>query len=215
MGDGHSKSKKGHGHSQAPPPPQQDLNEVLINMKMKSKAFSRESNRSLKEKDKYYTQAKQAMQKGNEEGARMFLELAQQKQNEYMQYLRLSHRLEVIQGQIRSKSKNAEMVNDLAQFTPILQATSNEMPIEQMYMKLEQFSTAYDDLQVKGMILEDGMDKTLGEKGGYKNVDNMMNGLKAEVAMEMGVNAETAPPQAQVQQEQNANQDFYADLKNL
>lgn len=212
MGDKHSKPEKGHQQPQQKAP---DITETLIQMKMKSKAFSRESNKSLKEKDRYYTQAKQAMQKGNEEGARMFLELAQQKQNEYMQYMRLAHRLEVIQGQIRSKTQNASMVNDLAQFTPILQATSNEMPIEQMYMKLEQFSTAYDDLQVKGMILEDGMDKTLGEKGGYKNVDNMMAGLKAEVAMDMGVNAETAPPQAQVQQEQNANQDFYADLKNL
>lgn len=214
MGNDHSSNHNAPVHN-APPPP--DMMEILINMKMKSKSFTRESNRSLKEKDKYYKQAKAALEKGNEEGARMFLELAQQKQNEYMQYMRLATRLEVIGAQLKSKTQNVEMVNALNQFTPILQQQNQNMPIEQMYMKMEGFSNAYDDLVIKGNILEDGMEKTLGEKGGYKNVDNMMNGLKAEVNMEMGVQPEMqqqAQPQQQ-QQDSNANDDFYNNLKAL
>ena len=49
--------------------------EVLLQMKMKSKQFMRESNKSLKEKETYYKKAKESMRKGNEEGARMFLEM--------------------------------------------------------------------------------------------------------------------------------------------
>jgi len=94
-----------------------------------------------------------------------------------------------------------------------------DMPIEQMYMKLENFNTAYDDLTIKGNILDDGMEKTLGEKGGFKNVDNMMNGLKAECAMEMGVNPtiDVAQQQQEQQQQQQtaANDDFYANLKDI
>ena len=89
------------------------------------------------------------------------------------------------------------------------------MPIEQMYGKLEKFNTAYDDLSIKGNILDDGMEKTLGEKGGHKNVDNMMNGLQAEVGMEMGITPELNPIAEQDQQAKQANNDFYNDLKNM
>ena len=47
-----------------------------------------------------------------------------QKQNEAMQYMRMSHRLDVISGQVKSKLKSTELMNDLAQFTPFLEASA-------------------------------------------------------------------------------------------
>merc|ERR1711939_711510 len=113
-------------------------------------------------------------------------------------------RLETLAVQLKSKNNSVDMINNLDAITPILELQSLDMPIEQMYMKLEKFNTAYDDLTIKGNILDDGMEKTLGEKGGYKNVDNMMNGLKAEVNMEMGVNPEINVDQQQQQQQQTS-----------
>merc|ERR1712039_109259 len=107
------------------------------------------------------------------------------------------------------------MTENLNMLTPVLEMQAENMPIEQMYTKLENFNKAYDDLTIKGNILDEGMEKTLGEKGGYKNVNTMMNGLKAEVAMEMGTNVEVTPEQEQQQQQTNANNDFYANLKDL
>ena len=189
---------------------QPDLMEVLIGMKMKSKMFNRQAGKSLKEKKKYYEQAKKMMKAGNEEGAQMYLELCNQKDQENKQFMRMAVRLETIAVSIKSKQNSVDMVNNLDQITPILEMQSVDMPIEQMYGKLEAFNHAYDDLTIKGNILDDGMEKTLGEKGGYKNVDNMMNGLKAEVAMEMGVNPEINPMKQQEQQNSEANNDFYA-----
>merc|ERR1711939_439763 len=118
--------------------------------------------------------------------------------------MRMAVRLETLQVQIASKNNSVDMVNHLNAITPILDMQSADMPIEQMYGKLENFNKAYDDLSIKGNILDDGMEKTLGEKGGYKNVDNMMNGLKAEVNMEMGVNPEINVDQQQQQQQQTS-----------
>merc|ERR1712119_58824 len=141
------------------------------------------------------------MKSGNEEGARMYLELAQQKDAENKQFMRMGVRLETLQVQISSRNNSVEMTNHLNQITPILQMQSADMPIEQMYGKLENFNKAYDDLSIKGNILDDGMEKTLGEKGGYKNVDNMMNGLKAEVGMEMGITPDMDMEQQQAQKQ--------------
>ena len=191
-----------------PAPP--DLMEVLINMKMKSKMFNRQAEKAAKEKTKYYEQAKKQLKKGNEEGAQMYLELANQKDQENKQFMRMAVRLETIAVQIKSKQNSVDMVGNLDAITPILEMQSVDMPIEQMYGKLENFNKAYDDLTIKGNILDDGMEKTLGEKGGYKNVDNMMNALKADVNMEMGLAPQMDPTQQQAQQQTEANNDFYA-----
>merc|ERR1711982_103382 len=196
-----------------PAPP--DLMEVLINMKMKSKMFHRQADKALKEKKKYYEQAKKQLKTGNQEGAQMYLELCNQKDQENKQMMRMAVRLEALSVQMKSKQNSVDMVNNLDAITPILEMQSMDMPIEQMYMKLEKFNTAYDDLTIKGNILDDGMEKTLGEKGGYKNVDNMMNGLKAEVAMEMGVNPQIDINQQEQQQQTSANNDFYNNLKDI
>jgi len=163
--------------------------------------------------------AKKQLKSGNQEGAQMYLELANQKDQETKQMLRMGIRLETLAIQIKAKQNSVDMVDNLSAITPILEMQSMDMPIEQMYMKLENFNTAYDDLTIKGNILDDGMEKTLGEKGGFKNVDNMMNGLKAECAMEMGVNPtiDVAQQQQEQQQQQQtaANDDFYANLKDI
>ena len=192
-----------------------DLMEVLIGMKMQSKMFLRQAGKALKEKTKYYEMAKKQLKSGNQEGAQMYLELCNQKDAENKQMMRMGVRLETLAVQMKSKQNSVEMVNNLDAITPILEMQSADLPIEQMYMKLENFNTAYDDLTIKGNILDDGMEKTLGQKGGYKNVDNMMNGLKAECAMEMGVNPEIDMAQQQEQQQTNANNDFYANLKDI
>lgn len=187
------------GQEESKPAPKMDMMDMLINMKMKSKMFSRESNKAMKEKKKQLEKAKICLKKGEEEGAKLYCDLAQQKHNEGMQYLKMSHRLEVIAGQVKSKTKSMEMMDSLNQFTPFLQEASANMPLEQMQKNMEAFSTAYDDLSVKGHIMDENMDKVMGDKGTVSNVDNMMNQLKAEVAYELtgDVNTEDATNQNQ------------------
>ena len=210
MGADDSKPAKPTG----PPPP--DMMEVLIGMKMKAKMFERSASKALKEKKKYYDLAKKQLKAGNEEGAAMYLELAQQKQAENTQFMRMNIRLQTLACQLKSKQNSVDMVDSLDSITPIIQLQSTNIPIEQMYAKLEGFNTAYDDLTIKGNILDQGMDKTLGEKGAYTNVNNMMQGLKAEVAMDQGIDPSFTVATNQDQQKQTAaNDNFYDDLKNL
>jgi len=124
-------------------------------------------------------------------------------------------RLETLQVQIRSKQNSVDMVNNLDGITPILELQSTDMPIEQLYGKLENFNKAFDDLTIKGNILDDGMEKALGQPGQTKNVDNMMKGLQAEVQMDMGINPQinidaNANANTNTNKQTEANDDFYA-----
>merc|ERR1711976_114033 len=196
-----------------PAPP--DLTETLINMKMKSKTFLRQAEKALEEKKKYYETAKQHLKKGNQEGAQMYLELCNQKDQENKQMIRMGVRLETLAVQIKAKNISVDMVNNLDAITPILEMEAHGMPIEQMYGKLERFNQAYDDLTIKGNILDDGLSNQLSQPGQQKDVNHMMQGLQAEVAMEMGVQPTMDMTMPQQNQQTNANQGFYDDLKNI
>ena len=194
-----------------------DMNEALMNMKMKSKQFDRESSKSLKESEKNILKAKEHLKKGNEEGAKLFLELAAQKKNESLQYMRMSARLDHLAASIKSKTNSVQMVQELDRFTPLLQMQAENMPIEQMYKNLNQFSQAYDNLTVKGQILDNTMENTLAEKGSTASVDQMMKELQCEIQMEMGMAAPNQPvKEVNVQPQQtDKNADFFNSLKNL
>merc|ERR1711976_890401 len=102
-----------------PAPP--DLTETLINMKMKSKTFLRQAEKALEEKKKYYETAKQHLKKGNEEGAAMYLELCNQKDQENKQMMRMAIRLETVSIQMKNKQDSVGMVNVLNELTPTLE----------------------------------------------------------------------------------------------
>ena len=58
-----------------------DLDDAIIEMKIQSKGIQRASKKSEKESEKYRKQAKDALKKNNEEGAKLYLVSASQKHN--------------------------------------------------------------------------------------------------------------------------------------
>merc|ERR1712032_849870 len=126
------------GGSKSKQQKQPDLQEVLIQMKMKAKMFQRESQKCLKEQKTFYAQAKKALTAGNEEGARLYLESANQKKSESMKYQRVSTRLETLAGKVGANFKSQDMINHLGQITPFLEATAEQLPLEVMNDMMDQ-----------------------------------------------------------------------------
>ena len=92
-----------------------------------------------------------------------------------MNYLKIGTRLEIVAAQIKSKNKSMDMMSDLSKFTPILMESNAQMSLEKMMHNMQGFTTAYDDLVVKGHIIDKTMETTLGDKNSMTNVDKMMN----------------------------------------
>lgn len=63
----------GGKESKPPPPRQPTMEEVLLDMRMASKRFENDSKRAEKEKNNQLKKARVALQKGNEEGAKLFI----------------------------------------------------------------------------------------------------------------------------------------------
>ena len=97
---------------------------------------------------------------------------------------KLAVQLETMAAQIRAKEGSIGMVDTIDQITPDMMQQEQDIPVEEVVQNLDRFNTAYDSMAVKGNILEQGMDKTLANPGGQKDLGNMMTDLKKEVQLE-------------------------------
>ena len=77
--------------------------------------------------------------------------------------MRMAHKLENVQIQMKAQRNNQAMVEQLTRITPFIQQHALEMPIEQMANQLTQFESAMDEITVTHKIMDDIMNKdTMG-----------------------------------------------------
>ena len=152
---------------------QPDLNEMLINMRMKSKMFHRESKKAAKEKDANYKKAKDCLKKGNEEGARLFLGSAAQKDSESQKYMKIATRLEALSAKIGAGTNQVGLMEHLNNLTPFLEQQANDMPIDQVYNNMQRFEQAFDSMSIQGKMIDEAVDNNMTDKGTMSNVSSL------------------------------------------
>lgn len=155
--------------SNAPPKPL-SMEEQIINMKLTAKRFERQGNAAEKEKQKNIAKAKQCLLKGDEEGAKLFVQNSTQKENERVQCIRMSHQLQALSGSIKSNQNNMQMTQELARVTPFLVSQANEVPLEEVQKTIDKFMGAMDNMVVGGKIMENAMGKLSSDKNTTNSV---------------------------------------------
>ncbi|KAL4455436.1 hypothetical protein ABPG74_012588 [Tetrahymena malaccensis] len=177
-----------------------DPMDAILDMKMTAKQFERESKKAEQESKKLIEKAKQALQKGNEEGAKLYLQNSSMKQKHSINMMRMANKLDAVQCQMKMAQGNTQMVAQLNKITPYLQFHSQNLPLEQMYGQMANFEQAMDEITVQQKVMDGVMNKN--DMGTDIAVDNMLNQLKMEYAMEINQN---------LQQSNNA---VFNDIKN-
>jgi ethanolamine ammonia-lyase large subunit len=62
------------------------------------------------------------------------------------------------------------MMNHLSSITPFLQQSAQELPLDVMYQKMANFENAYDQMVIKGKMVDEAIENNMGEKGTVSNV---------------------------------------------
>eukprot|EP01017_Pseudomicrothorax_dubius_P010830 TRINITY_DN1392_c0_g1_i2.p1 TRINITY_DN1392_c0_g1~~TRINITY_DN1392_c0_g1_i2.p1 ORF type:complete len:166 (-),score=58.12 TRINITY_DN1392_c0_g1_i2:368-865(-) len=145
-----------------PPPP--DIYDMMFQMKMTSKQFERESKKAEADKKKEMAKAREALKKGNEEGARLFLANAGRKQQEASNLLKMSHKMEAIASQIKGSQNQVALMESLNKLTPFLNQQANTISIEKVYTNMNDFQKAMDDLTISAQLIDATMNKNLADE---------------------------------------------------
>ena len=202
-----------------------DMNDVIFQLKMSAKRFDRERKRSEKEKDKNLKKAEKCLQKGDEEGARLFVMNAQKNMNDRMKYLQMSSRLESMSSTLKSNHSSNEIMAHLSNnVTPILANQSEQIPLNAMVKNFEKFQESYDKMQITTNIMSNNFDKMNMGNNQVKSSDELFNQLKAKVNFDMGKDMgidQVQAPQTTTKEKQEekpeeaALDDYINNLRNL
>ena len=88
---------------------------------MSSKRFERESKKSEKEQKKNLQKAEAALKKGDEHGARLYVQNAQNNISEKKKYMTMGSKLDAIASKLKSNNNSQEIMQYLtANVTPAL-----------------------------------------------------------------------------------------------
>eukprot|EP00331_Platyophrya_macrostoma_P024668 CAMPEP_0176437400 /NCGR_PEP_ID=MMETSP0127-20121128/18597_1 /TAXON_ID=938130 /ORGANISM="Platyophrya macrostoma, Strain WH" /LENGTH=209 /DNA_ID=CAMNT_0017821015 /DNA_START=122 /DNA_END=751 /DNA_ORIENTATION=- len=165
--------------------PKMDVDDMILELRMKSKQLERESNRSKKESEKEVVKAKAALKKNNEEGAKLYLQTAQMKHQESINYQKMANRMEAISTQIKTNMNNTKMVEQLRNMTPLLQQQIDNVPLEKVAYSMQEFQKVMDNLTIQSNIMSTTMNEGMANASTESNVDMMMDMLKKEVNAEI------------------------------
>ncbi len=92
--------------------------------------------------------AKDAIKKGNDESAKLYLANAAQKQNESMSLLRMAHKMDALTCTVRNNTSSTTMMAQLNKLVPALNMTTQQFPIEKMYDDMLKFENSMDQIIV-------------------------------------------------------------------
>ena len=77
--------------------------------------------------------AKDAVKKGNDESAKLYLGNAAQKQSESMSLLRMAHKMDALTCTVKNNTSSTQMMETLNKLVPALNITSQQFPVEKMF----------------------------------------------------------------------------------
>ena len=164
-----------------PPVKKPTLEETIIDMRMAAKRFEYESKRSEKEKTKEIEKARNAIKKGNDEGAKLFLNMASMKQKESIKCLQMAHKMDALVTVIKSNTNNTQMMENINKLAPLLDAQAQSIPVEKIYTDMEKFERSMNDILVSGKVMDNLLNANMQDSNQELAVDNMFAQMKKEL----------------------------------
>jgi len=160
------------------------MDDLVFNLKFTSKQFQRSSKKSEKEEKQEKAKVKQAMEKGNIEGARIHAQSAIRKKNEAINFLRLSSRIDAVASRLDTAIKMNRVTSTMGGIVKGMDKVLGAMDASKIGAILDKFEQQFEDLDVTSQYMESSMQQTTS----LSTPEDEVNQLMAEVADENGLN---------------------------
>jgi charged multivesicular body protein 1 len=104
-------------------------------LKFTAKQFERDSKKALKDEAAQKKKVKQAIEKGNMDGARIYAQNAIRKKNESQNYLRLASRLEAVSARMDTAIKMNKVTKTMGNVVGSMDTVLGTMNVEKVKRK--------------------------------------------------------------------------------
>jgi len=129
------------------------LEDDLITFKLTSKQLLRSSEKCEKNAAQQKSKLKQAIEKGNKEGARIYAQNAIREQNQAMKMLAMSSRIDAVASRLEGAIRMQTITKAMGMTVKGMTNAMKTMDVEKISKVMNEFEKSFEDLDVRsGMI---------------------------------------------------------------
>lgn len=159
------------------------MEDILFQLKFTSKQFERASKKAEKEEALNKKKVKQAIEKGNLDGARIYAQNAIRKKNESLNYLRLASRIDAVSSRMDTAIKMNAVTKSMSGVVKGMDKVLNTMDVDKISKIMDKFEQQFDNMDVTSKYMEDAM----AQSTSMTTPEDQVNALVAQVADEHGL----------------------------
>jgi charged multivesicular body protein 1 len=160
-----------------------ELQNVQFNLKFVSKQFNKQSKTCEKEQKQELKKCKDAMQKGNMDGAKIYAQNSIRKKNEALNFLRLGARMDAVSSRLDTAIKMRMVTKSMGQMVNGMDKVLQSMNPESISRLMDTFEKQFETMDVTAEY----MDQAIGQTTAGTTPEDEVTSLMAQVADEHGL----------------------------
>ncbi len=162
-------------------------------MKFTAKQLKNASNKSAKEHKKETNLVKKAILSGNNDIARLHAEISIRKQQESLNLLRLSARIDAVASRVQTAVTMRAVTKNMGSVVKGMDRAMQSMNLEQITQVMDRFESQFEDLDVQAGYMEGAMGSTTATSMPQEEVDALMMKVADEAGLELKQDMQAAP----------------------
>ncbi|OBZ76241.1 Vacuolar protein-sorting-associated protein 46 [Grifola frondosa] len=127
----------------------------------------------------------QALQQGNNDGARIYAANAIRKKNESLNLLRLSSRVDSVASRVETAVTMRQVTGNMASVVKGMDRAMESMNLERISVVMDKFESQFSDLDVQTSYMEETMSNTTAVSTPQDEVDALMKRTAEEANIEL------------------------------
>eukprot|EP00298_Acanthocystis_sp_HF-20_P001674 c1208_g1_i1.p1 GENE.c1208_g1_i1~~c1208_g1_i1.p1 ORF type:complete len:208 (-),score=92.75 c1208_g1_i1:82-705(-) len=136
------------------------IEDQLFKLKITVKQLQRMAKKAEKEQNTSKGKTKKAIEQGNLEGARIYAQDAIRHKNEYLNYLKLSSRVDAVASKIEGAVRMGQVSKAMAGAVKGMEAALDQMDVQKISKTMEEFSKQFEDVDVRTNYIESSLSST-------------------------------------------------------
>ena len=189
-------SRVGEPPPNALPPSLREQEKQLFQLKFTSKQMANLAKKAEKEEKAAKDKVKKAMEKGDQESARIYAQNAIRIKQTSLNYLRLSSRLDAVASRVESAVKMQQVTKQMGQVTKGMDKILASMDVNEITKVMDKFESSFESADQRTMYMENAMNSATASSMPEDQVDSLLQQVSDEhgLAFKMSAaDASTAP----------------------
>jgi len=162
------------------------LEEEMINFRITAKQMLRSSKKCEKKEKEALKKLKQAIEKGNSEGARIYGQDSIREKNQALSFLKMSSRIDACSSRIETAVRMGELTKGMSGVVKGMSNGIASMDIQKISTLMDKFEQQFEDLDVKTQYMDGVMNSTTATSTPTDQVDDLIKYVADTNNLELG-----------------------------